>query len=201
MRRNRSTASRWAVCRCRQRATSKGTERTPFRIVLNAQVPADLGSVLAFYRRELGKLNWTEDKQGPAVPPERVALAYASPEGPAALKLERKSSSTVVELSLRKPAVAKGRPAAEAGAEQADVRQHPRQGGGRRHRQADREDRRRRRRRKAPNGPKLDLPPGKYRYTLRVAGQPPQSDDVEIGAGETWGLVVGPGGVLALPMY
>jgi len=184
------------------RSTSKGTERTPFRIVLNAEVPADLDSVLAFYRRELGKRNWTEDKQGSAVQPERVALAYTSPEGPAALKLERKAGSTVVELSLRKPAVA----------EKAGLLPKPGQSKLMFGNMLDKEaviviDKRSVKigagvgASKEPNGPKLDLAPGKYRYTLRVAGQPPQSDDVEIGAGETWGLLVGPGGVLALQAY
>lgn len=54
---------------------------------------------------------------------------------------------------------------------------------------------------KAPDGPKLDLPPGKHRFSMRVAGAPPQNEEVEIGAGETWGLLIGPGGVLPLQAY
>jgi hypothetical protein len=182
------------------RATSKGTERTPFRIVLNAQVPADLGSVLAFYRRELGKLNWTEDAKTTSVATDRATLAYAAPDGPATLKLTRKSNDTVVELSLRKPnELAKAGLTPKPGQarlmmgnmldkeavvviNKQTFRLSPGLGA------------------KSMEGPKLDLPPGKHRHTLRAMGKV-HNEDIEVGAGEVWGMVVGPGGALTLPMY
>lgn len=54
---------------------------------------------------------------------------------------------------------------------------------------------------KAPDGPSFDLPPGKYKYSIKLPGQAAQSDEVEIAADETWGLMIGPGGVLALQAY
>jgi hypothetical protein len=54
---------------------------------------------------------------------------------------------------------------------------------------------------KGPDGPMLDLPPGKYKYSIRLPGKPAQSDEVEVGADESWGLMIGPGGVLALQAY
>jgi hypothetical protein len=54
---------------------------------------------------------------------------------------------------------------------------------------------------KAPDGPALDLPPGKYKYSFKVAGGPARSEEVEVGAGETWGLLMGPGGALTLRVY
>jgi hypothetical protein len=54
---------------------------------------------------------------------------------------------------------------------------------------------------KAPDGPTLDLPPGKYKYSFKVAGGPARSEEVEVGAGETWGLLMGPGGAFTLRVY
>ena len=54
---------------------------------------------------------------------------------------------------------------------------------------------------KRPDGPSLDLPPGKYSYSLKVPGKPVQNDTVEVAADETWGLIIGPGGVLPLNVY
>jgi hypothetical protein len=55
--------------------------------------------------------------------------------------------------------------------------------------------------RKGPDGPMLDLPPGKYKYSIRLPCKPAQSDEVELGADETWGLMIGPSGVLPLQAY
>jgi hypothetical protein len=54
---------------------------------------------------------------------------------------------------------------------------------------------------KSPDGPMLDVPPGKYKYSIKLPGRPSESDVVEVGADETWGLMIGPGGVLALQAY
>ena len=54
---------------------------------------------------------------------------------------------------------------------------------------------------KAPDGPMLDLPPGKYKIFDQAAGQAAQNDEVEVGADEIWGLMIGPGGVLPLQVY
>jgi hypothetical protein len=53
---------------------------------------------------------------------------------------------------------------------------------------------------KTADGPKLALPPGKYKYTVRANGKT-FGDEVEIAAGEVWGMIVGPGGALTLQMY
>ena len=72
---------------------------TPFRRELDASVPADLGSVLAFYRSELSKLGWKEAAERAVTKPDRVQLAFSSPDGPAALSLGRKNSETTVYLA------------------------------------------------------------------------------------------------------
>ncbi len=179
---------------------SEGTT-TPFRRELNANVPLDLSAVLGFYRRELGKLNWKEDSKGAAVTADSAAIAYASPEGPAVLKLGRKNGETIVRLAVKNPdAAAKAGVLPKPGrvkvmfgningAETALTFNNKTikvaAGAGT----------------TAPDGPTLDLAPGKYKYSIKLAGRPVQNDEVEVGADETWGLMIGPGGVLALQAY
>ncbi len=54
---------------------------------------------------------------------------------------------------------------------------------------------------KGPDGPTLEVPPGKYTYALKGTGGAPSGDPVEVGADEIWGIMIGPGGVLPLQMY
>ena len=101
--------------------------QSPFRRALNASVPAELGAVLAFYRSELAKRDWKETGQGAVVKPDRVVLAFSSPEGPAVLKLGRQGGETTVDLALKNSGRRRqGRHAAGAGSSQAHVRQYGR---------------------------------------------------------------------------
>ncbi|MFZ0624420.1 MAG: hypothetical protein WAM76_20765 [Pseudolabrys sp.] len=179
---------------------SEGT-KTPFRRELKANVPLELTDVLGFYRRELGKLNWKEEAKGAVVAPENVVLGYVSPEGPALLKLSRKDGETVVNVVVRNPdATAKAGILPTLG--QAKVMFgninsaaaaiifnnktiNVAAGAGT----------------KGPDGPVLDLAPGKYKYSIKLPGKPMQTDEIELAAEETWGLMIGPGGVLALQAY
>ena len=54
---------------------------------------------------------------------------------------------------------------------------------------------------KAPDGPTLDVKPGKYKFSIKPAGKPAQTEEIEVGADETWGLMIGPGGVLPMQAY
>ena len=175
--------------------------QTPFRRDLKASVPLSLTDVLGFYRRELGKLNWKEETQGAIVAAEKAVITYASPGGPAVLKLGRKDGATSVDLVVKNlDAVAKAgimpKPGqakimfgnintAEAAITFNNKTIKVAAGAGT----------------KGPDGPILDLPPGKYKYSIELSGKPVQNDEVEIGADETWGLMIGPGGVLALQAY
>lgn len=179
---------------------SEGT-KTPFRRELNATVPLQLTDVLGFYRRELLKLNWKEESKGAKVAADSAAIAFTSPEGPAVLKLGRKDGETSVSLTVKDPgAAAKAGVMPKPGqakvffgninAAAATITFNSRPvnvaaGVGV----------------KNPDGPTLDVPPGKYKYSIRLPGKPIQSDEVELGADETWGLMIGPGGVLALQAY
>jgi hypothetical protein len=179
---------------------SEGTT-TPFRHDLKANVPLSLTDVLGFYRSELGKRSWKEESKGAVIAADKAVIAYASPDGPAVLKLGRKDGETTVDLVMKNPDAAS----------KAGILPKPGQvkvmfgnindkeavitfnnkaikvapGAGT----------------KAPDGPMLDVAPGKYKYSIKLPGKPLQNDEVELGADEIWGLMIGPGGVLALQAY
>jgi hypothetical protein len=168
---------------------------------LHVETPLALAAALGFYRIELGKRGWTEI-EGAVVEPDRAVLAFATADGPALIRLVRQDDRTIADLSLRKPAASNAgvppRPgqarlmlgnstdgeavitvndetmtlAARAGGNLTD---------------------------KGPDIPEIDLPPGRYRVSLKVAGGGAQNREFEVAADETWGLLAGPAGV-PLPM-
>jgi catechol 2,3-dioxygenase-like lactoylglutathione lyase family enzyme len=168
---------------------------------LHVETPLALAAALGFYRRELGKRGWTEI-EGAVVEPDRAVLAFVTADGPALIRLVRQDDRTIADLSLRKPAAANAgmppRPgqarlmlgnstddeavitindetmklAARAGGNLTD---------------------------EGPDIPEIDLPPGRYRVSLKVAGGGAQNREFEVAADETWGLLAGPAGV-PLPM-
>lgn len=185
-------------------ATTKmpGTE-TPFRRELAASIPASLGDVLAFYRAELSKLGWQEKADGATVSPDRAELDFASPQGPAVLKLGRTRGETTVSLAQKNPDAATkadimpkpgqarlmlgniGPKEASLTINKQTVKIAAGAGGP-----------------QSPKGPMLDLPPGTYQYALRLPGRPAHTETLTVAAGDGWGLVVGPSGdVLPLQMY
>ncbi|QOZ49918.1 hypothetical protein [Bradyrhizobium sp. CCBAU 53338] len=189
-------------------STSLGTAKlpgieAPFRRELEASVPAELGDVLAFYRTELKKLGWQEKPEGAVTTADRVQLAFASPQGPAMLKLGRANGETSVNLVQKNPEAATkadimpkpgqaklllgnmGGQDAQITINKQTVKIVAGAGGP-----------------QSPKGPMLDVPPGRYQYSLKVAGRPVRSDTIEVAAGDAWGLMVGPTGeVLPLQMY
>jgi hypothetical protein len=175
-------------------------DKSPFRRELNANVPLDLATVLEFYRRELGKLNWNEEK-GAVTAVDKAVIAYRSTEGPGQLKLSRKDGETIVNLTTRNPdAATKAGIAAKPGQAKLLI-SNPNEvdavltinkqiikaaaGAGM----------------KGPDGPTLELAPGKYKFTIKLPEKPASEDELAIGADETWGLLIGPGGALPMHVY
>lgn len=173
-----------------------------FRRDYNAQVPSDIGSVLAFYRRELAKRDWKERAEGAVIKPTTVAIAFTSPEGPASLTLGRKGKETIVSLVVKNPAEAAkagilppagrakvvlgnlGDVEASLTINQKTFKVAPGTGSS-----------------KTPDGPTLELKPGKYKYVLKLAGKPNKTGEIVVSADDAWGLMIGPGGVLPLQIY
>lgn len=175
----------------------------PFRRELEASVPATLNSVLVFYRSELGKRGWRETAEGAIVKPDQVQLAFTSPDGPATLRLSRSKGETSINLAQKYPAAAAkadvvpkpgqsklmfgniGKSDATVSINKRTIKIAAGAGGP-----------------QSPRPPMIDLPPGKYQYALKIAGGPTRNNQIEVGAGDTWGVMIGPGGdVLPLQMY
>ena len=171
-----------------------------FRNDVSANVPAALDAVLAFYRRELSKRSWKE-VDGAVIKTDQAVVSFKAPEGPAVLKLDRKNGETVVTLFLRHEAEAAksgllpksgqvkilltNLTGTEAVIELNKQTIKIKAGAGT----------------KAPDGPSLELPPGKYKYSTKSAGKTSKAAELQVGADEIWGLAVGPGGGLAMQMY
>jgi hypothetical protein len=188
--------------------TSIGTAKmpgsdAPFRKELEASVPAELNTVLAFYRSELGKRGWQETAEGAVVKPDQAQLAFTSPDGPATLKLGHKNGETSVNLAQKYPAAAAkadvvpkpgqsklmfgniGKSDATVSINKQTIKIAAGAGGP-----------------LSPRPPMIDLPPGKYQYALKIGAGPARNNQIEIGAGDSWGVMIGPGGdVLPLQMY
>jgi hypothetical protein len=181
--------------------TMSAGAQSPFRREVTASVPADLAAVLAFYRRELGKLDWKEEAKGAVITMDRAVIAFSSLDGPAALKLGRQNGETSVNLAVKNPGAATkagiiSKPGQakllfgnSLGAEAVITinKQTVKIAAGAGT--------------KGPDGPTLDLAPGQYKFSIQMPGGPAQNDEVVVSADETWGLLVGPGGALPLQMY
>ena len=163
--------------------------KAPLRIRLEATVPAELGNVLAFYRTELSKLGWQEQRDGAVIAADHVQLAFASPLGPALLELHRKDSSTTVKLVQKNALVA------------TDANVMPEPG------QAklvfaniSKTDatltinEQTIKRAAGAHAVSLDLQPGKYSYEMSVPGHPATTNVLDVAVGDTWELTGGPDG-------
>jgi len=183
-------------------------QKSRFIESVHVETPLDLAAVLDFYRVALSKRGWTE-KDGAVVEPDRAVIAFTTSDGPALLRLTHQDDRTIADLSLRKPAAADAdllpRPgqvrlrlgnatdeetvitineqtikfAARAGKNLTDDPETER---------------------KSPDSQEIDLPPGKYKVTLKIASGAAQNHEFEVAAGETWGLLAGPDGV-PLPVH
>jgi len=172
-----------------------------------AETPRDLAAVLGAYRTELGGRGWTEN-DGAVVAPDRAVIAFTTAHGPALLRLSRQDDKTISELSQRKRAVATAGLLSKPGQvklmlgnktdEEAVItvnEQTIRLAAHAGEKLANSDDAAG----ELPDSQKLDLAPGKYKVTLEVAGSAAESREFVVTANETWGLLVGPDGVL-LPL-
>jgi len=174
----------------------------------HVETPLDLAGVLGFYRLALSKRGWSENG-GAVVEPDRAVIAFTTSDGPALLRLTRQDDRTIADLSRRKPAAINAgilptpgqvklrlgnatdedavmtingktiELAAHAGTK---LMGDPQTGA------------------KSPDSREIDLPPGKYRVTLKVASAAAQSREFEVAADETWGLLASSTGV-PIPLH
>lgn len=176
-------------------------KNSPLIKSVHAEMPLDLASMVRFYRVELEKRGWTEN-DGAVVEPDRAVIAFTTSDGPALLRLIHQDDRTIADLSLRKQgvvesAIAKADILPSAGqaklmlgnttdeAAIIAINEHTIKLASRA---------------SLPNGPEIDLPPGRFKVTLKVPGNAARNGEFEVGANETWGLLVGPAGV-PLPVH
>ena len=175
---------------------------TMFIKAFHVETPLDLVAVLGFYRLALSKRGWSENG-GAIVEPDSAVIAFTTSDGPALLRLARRDDRTIADLSLRKPADPKGAILPMPGqvrlllgndtdeeavitineqaiklAAHAKLTEAPATG------------------RKSPDSTEINLPPGKYKVSVKIASGAAQNQEFEVAADETWGLVAGKAGVL-----
>ncbi len=171
---------------------------SPFIKSMHVETPLDLVVALNFYRVELSKRGWMEN-DGAVVEPDRAVIVFTTIDGPAQLRLIHQDDRTIVDLSLRKPgAVPK-----------ADILPNPGQVKLMLGNDADEEAvitineqtiaLAAKTGRQLQDNPEIDLPPGSYKITLKMAIGAAQNGELAVAADETWDLLVGPAGV-PLPM-
>jgi len=54
---------------------------------------------------------------------------------------------------------------------------------------------------KGPDGAMIDLPPGKHKFSTKLPSKQATNGELDVGADQTWGLLIGPGGALSLQVY
>jgi hypothetical protein len=181
-------------------ASQKSREKTPYRLEVRATVRSSSSSVLDFYRQELGGMGWRE--AGPVRNEgDRTVLSFTSPDGPAVLTLERKGREVSIAVLQRKEAeLRKAGLMPKAG--QAKIMFGSMMDGdatvlvgGRTFKLPPGTGS------KAPDGPSLDVAPGAHKVTIKSAGKPDVVEVVTVRADDVWGVLLGPGGALPLPLY
>jgi hypothetical protein len=182
-------------------------KNSPYIRSAHVETPLGLEAVLGFYRAALEKRGWTENG-GAVVEPDRAVVAFTTSDGPGLLRLVRQDNTTIADLSLRKPSAATAgiRPAsgqvmlllgnktdeaADITINERTIRLAARAGEKLMDTDAAAD--------KLPENQKIDLPPGRYKVTLKLEGSAAQKREFEVAADETWGLLVGPDGT-PLPM-
>ena len=182
-------------------ASSSGTMKSKFQFGVMAGVEASVDTVVALYRAELLKRGWSETATAAAITAQKAQLHFETKDGPAVLKINKPGPYTNIELFVRQKdkAIASGlmpKPGQvkvmfgnilEGPGEITIASKTFKVKAGERA-----ED---------PNGPSIELPPGKHTFTVKSKGQPAQDDTIEAGADEIWGVLIGPGGGLPLQMY
>jgi hypothetical protein len=168
----------------------------------HVETPLELAAVLGFYRLALSKRGWSEN-DGAVVEPDGAVIAFTTSDGPALLRLTRQDDRTIADLSLRKPADPKGAILPMPGqvrlllgndtdeeavitineqaiklVAHAKLTEAPATG------------------RKPHDSQEINLPPGKYKVSIKIASGAAQNREFEVAADETWGLVAGKAGVL-----
>jgi hypothetical protein len=181
-------------------------KNSTFIKAFHVETPLDLAGVLGFYRLALSKRGWSEN-DGAVVEPDGAVIAFTTTDGPALLRLTHQDDRTIADLSLRRAAATDAAILPMPGqvrlllgnstdeeafitineqtiklAARAELKDDTATG------------------RKSPESQEINLPPGKFKVSLKIASGAAQNREFEVAADETWGLVAGPAGV-PIPLH
>ena len=177
--------------------TSSGNEQTLFRKNVDVTVSANVASVVKFFRTELTKKGWKEQVDKTSVNETSAELTFDTDTGPVPLKITRDGENTNATLSIRDTESAKKSPLfpkpGQVKIAMGNITENnavliiggknikvPANSGS-----------------KKPDGPTLDLPPGKIEVVLKGGAK----ETIIAGSDQIWMIMIGPGGLLPLQAY
>lgn len=182
--------------------TSAGSTKSKFFYAAMASLPASVDTIVAFYRRELPKRDITEVANAARISATDATLKFTTKEGPAVLKVAYEDGQANIELTVSQKAKAEASGLMpKAGYVKilfGNIEETPGEitiGGATFKVKAGE-------RAENPNtSPSIEMKPGKHAFTVQLKGKPAHKDEHQFNAGEIWGILIGPGGGLPLPMY
>jgi hypothetical protein len=181
--------------------TEFSRERTPFRTTLTTATPSSLADMVAFYRKHLAAAGWEEAADEAKVEDESARLVFSGKDGKMVATFTRADDATRVELAIKSSAAAEaagvlpkpgkvrvifGNTTEQTvkvtfGGRPFDI--GPGVGA------------------MKPDGPGFDVAPGKYTIKIEIKGGETFTEKVTMGADETWGMIIGEGGLLPILTY
>ncbi len=181
--------------------TQYGNERTPFRRTVESSTPSSLAEVAAFYQVEMAQRGWKAQSGGGTESEDRVVTTYVGDSGTVTLTLAWDGEQTRITLATRDAAAAKkagvlpkpGKARVIFGNDsplpaKVTFGGSPLQIGANVGT-------------KQPDGPGFDVPPGKYRLKVERRGEAALEEVIEVGADETWGVMLTEGVIFPIHTY
>ena len=170
-------------------------EGSRFRSETKTTVAAELNAVVDFYRRELAAAGWKENVPDAKIEKEAAKLSFSGPKGSLIVQLKASGKETAIALASRDataakatgvlPSIGKGRlvignahdKAATVTVNKQDYKVAAGAGA------------------KDPKtGVNSEVAPGKYTVEIKLPGEKVRTENVTIGADETWGVIILPTG-------
>jgi len=172
--------------------TSTEEFKSPYRGTLTARFPATLDQTIKFYRKELPLKKYVENVKAAQLGKNSAELAFTSAKGPLRVSIKSEGPDITVELITRNEELAKqhgmapkagmaklilGNTTEAAATVVVDGKTFPLKAG------EGTQD--------PKSAQKIDLKPGKHTLVITTAGKRPRTEEIEIPADGTWGLLVG----------
>ena len=182
------------------------SEGSRFRSQATTTVAAELGAVVAFYRAELPSENWGAWKENVAeakVAKQSAELTFNTSTGSLIVQLKADGGETAITLVSRNAKAAEaagllpsagkarlviGNISTNAAVININKQEYNVAAG------VGAED--------PKTGINWEVAPGNFSLEIKPVGEPVQSEKLKIGAGEIWGVIIGPsGGFIAMQLY